>query len=147
MKLVQLFHLLILFCLVFLGAPHRYILCSLFFLIYIKSNHIVSTFKQLAADDTIFHCCAKTLAGELNQYSKANLNGHPSICHLIQIRIRLKKLHFHNDNIIHVQTCFNIYLLKFYLNEKLKLYRNFQINARNKLNSRVRSNILSLHKV
>ena len=100
MKLVQLFHLLILFCLVFLGAPHRYILCSLFCLIYIKSNHIVSTFKQLAADDIIFHCCAKTLAGELNQYSKANLNGHPSICHLIQIRIRLKKLHFHNDNII-----------------------------------------------
>ena len=27
---------------------------------------------------------AKTLAGKLNPDLKANLNGHPSICHLIQ---------------------------------------------------------------
>ena len=44
-------NLLILFCLVFLDAPRRSILCSVFFLIYIKSNHIVSTVKQLSADD------------------------------------------------------------------------------------------------
>ena len=41
-----------LFCLVFLGAPQGSILCSLF-LIYIKSNHMVSTVKQLAADDIL----------------------------------------------------------------------------------------------
>ena len=38
---------------------------------------------------------SKTWAGELNSDLKANLNGHPSICHLIQIWIRLKKLYFH----------------------------------------------------
>ena len=82
---MQLLHLLILFCLVFLGAPQGSILCSLF-LIYIKSNHIVSTVKQLAADDKLpFHCYAKTLAGKLDLDLKANLNGHPSVCHLIQI--------------------------------------------------------------
>ena len=31
------------FCLVFLDAPQGSTLCSLFFLIYIKSNNIVST--------------------------------------------------------------------------------------------------------
>ena len=33
----------------------------------------------------ISHCYAKTLAGELNLDLKANLNGHPSICYLLQI--------------------------------------------------------------
>ena len=45
-------HLLILFCLVFLGASQGSILCSLF-LIYIKSNRMVFTVKQLAADDIL----------------------------------------------------------------------------------------------
>ena len=67
----------------FLGAPRGSILCSLF-LIYIKSNHIVPTIKQLAADDILtFHCYAKTLASELDPDFKANLNGHPSIRHSI----------------------------------------------------------------
>ena len=38
--------------LVFLGAPKGSHLCSLF-LIYIKSNHIISTVKQLAADEIL----------------------------------------------------------------------------------------------
>ena len=38
---------------------------------------------------------AKTLADELNSDSKADLNEHPSISHLIQIWIRLRKLYFH----------------------------------------------------
>ena len=72
-----------------------YILCSLF-LIYIKSNHIVSTVKQLAANVYYFSLLyARTLAGKLNPDLKANLNGHPSICHSIQIWIRIKKLYFH----------------------------------------------------
>ena len=57
---------------------------------------MVSTAKQLAAYDVLtFHCYAKTLASELDPDLKANLNGHPAICHSIQIWIRLKKLHFH----------------------------------------------------
>ena len=88
-----------------------------------KSNQIASTFKQLAADDILtFHCYAKTLAGELDSDLKANLNGHPSICHSIQICIRLKKLHFHGNltKSFHWQICFNIYYLqKFYLYKKL----------------------------
>ena len=61
------------------------------------SNHILSTVKQLAADDILFIIThnVKTLAGELNSNLKANLNGYPSIFHLIQIRIRFKKLYFH----------------------------------------------------
>ena len=62
------------------GAPQGSILCSLFSLIYIKnlSNQIVSTVKQLAADDILFFIAdyAKTLTGELNLDLKANLNGH-----------------------------------------------------------------------
>ena len=47
---------------------------------------MVSTVKQLAADDILtFHCYAKTLAGKSDPDFKANLNGHPSICHSIQI--------------------------------------------------------------
>ena len=42
-----------------------------------------------------FHCYAKALAGELNSDLQANVNGHPSISHLIQISIRLKKLYFY----------------------------------------------------
>ena len=50
------------------------------FLIYIKSNHIVSTVKQLAADVYYFSLLyARTLAGKLNPDLKANLNGHPSM--------------------------------------------------------------------
>ena len=62
---------------------------SSFFLIDINNlpNHIVSTVKQLAADDILFSIAhnAKLLAGELNSHIKANLNGHSSICCLIQI--------------------------------------------------------------
>ena len=66
------------------------------FLIYIKSNHIVSTVKQLAANVYYFSLLyARTLAGKLNPDLKANLNGHPSMCHSIQIWIRLKKLYLH----------------------------------------------------
>ena len=50
---------------------------------------------------------------------KANLNGHPSICHSIQIWIRLKKSKFHSQNFFN-----NHYLQKFYLNEKLNLYHH-----------------------
>ena len=70
-------------------ASQGSILCSLYFLIYINnlSNHIVSTVKQLAADDILFFIAhnAKSLAGELNSNLNANLNGYLSICHLIQI--------------------------------------------------------------
>ena len=38
---------------------------------------------------------ARALAGKLNLDLQANLNGHPSMCHSIQIWIRLKKLYFH----------------------------------------------------
>ena len=45
------------------------------FLIYIKSNHIVSTVKQLAANVYYFSLLyARTLAGKLNPYLKPNLN-------------------------------------------------------------------------
>ena len=72
-------------CVVFCEALKRFILCPLF-LIYIKSNHIVSTVKQLSADVYYFPLLyARTLAGKLNPDLKANLNGHPSMCHLIQI--------------------------------------------------------------
>ena len=67
----------------------------LFFLIYIKSNDTVSAVNNSSWWYIIFHCYAKTLAGELNPDLKANLNEHPSICYLIQIWIRLKKLYFH----------------------------------------------------
>ena len=52
------------------------------FLIYIKSNHIVSTVKQLAADVYYFSLLyARTLASKLNPDLKAHLNQHPSMCH------------------------------------------------------------------
>ena len=47
-------HLLILFCVVFYEALQGSILCCLF-LIFIKSNHIVSTVKQLALMYITFH--------------------------------------------------------------------------------------------
>ena len=66
-------HLLILFCVVFQEALQGSILCSLF-LIFIKSNHIVSTVKQLAADLYYLSLVyARTLAGKLNPDLKANL--------------------------------------------------------------------------
>ena len=72
-----------------------YILWSLF-LIYIKSNHIISTVKQLAADVYYFSLLyTRTLAGKLNPGLKANLNRHLSMCHAFQIRIMLKKLCLH----------------------------------------------------
>ena len=79
-----------------LGSTTRiYFICSQF-LSYIKSNHIVSTVKQLAADAYYFSLLyAKTLAGKLNPDLKTNLNQHPSMCHSIQIWIRLKKLYLH----------------------------------------------------
>ena len=47
---------------------------------------IYITVKQLPADNILtFHCYARTLAGKLGPDLKANLNGHPSICHSIQI--------------------------------------------------------------
>ena len=76
-------HLLILFCLVFLGAP-KGSFCALSFLIYINnlSKHTVSMVKQLRADDILIFIAhhAKTIAGiagELNSDLKACLNGHP----------------------------------------------------------------------
>ena len=65
LKKRYLLHLIILFCLVFLDAPQRSILCSLFFLTDINnvSNHAVSMFKQSAADDILFFIAhhAKTI--------------------------------------------------------------------------------------
>ena len=81
-----------------LGSTTRiYFICSQF-LSYIKSNHIVPTVKQLAADAYFFSLLyAKTLAGKLNPDLKTNLNQHPSMCHSIQIWIRLKKLYLHGQ--------------------------------------------------
>ena len=88
----MLLHLLILSFLVFLGAPQGSIFCSLF-LLYIRSSPIVSTVKQLEAEDILlFHCYAKALVGKLGRGLKANLNDHLSIFHSIQISIRHKKL-------------------------------------------------------
>ena len=58
-KIAITLHLLILFCLVFFGAPQRSILWSLLFLIYVKSNHIASTDQQLAADILFFNVVLK----------------------------------------------------------------------------------------
>ena len=56
------------------------ILCSLF-VIYIKSNHIVSTVPANLYYFSLLY--ARTLAGKLNPYLKANLNEHPSsMCHI-----------------------------------------------------------------
>ena len=46
------------------------------FLIYIKSNNLVSTVKQLAANVYYFSLLlyARTLAGKLNPYLKPNMN-------------------------------------------------------------------------
>ena len=94
------------------------------FLSYIKSNHIASTVKQHPMICYFSLLYAKTLTGKLNQDLKAYLNRHPSICHSIQIWIRLMKLYFHEmTKLFHSKICFNVYnLQKFYLNEKLNLY-------------------------
>ena len=72
------------------------ILCSLF-LIYLKSDHIYSTHCQIVSSWCILLSLlyARTLAGKLNSDLKANLNGHLSMCYLIQIWVRLKKLYLH----------------------------------------------------
>ena len=74
---------------VFLGLPQWSILCPLFFIIYINnlSNQIVSTVKQLAADDILFSIInnAKTSANELNSDLKAEWTFHNRKCHLNQI--------------------------------------------------------------
>ena len=124
------------------------------FLIYIKSNHIVSLsvssqciLLSIATYIYIYillnilqfwipllyiyiyiyiYICARTLAGKLNPYLKANLNGHPSMCNSIQIWIRLKALYFHGKWQNHFIWMINrIYITLF--------VRNFKINARNKL--------------
>ena len=78
---------------------HKDLFIPSIFLIYINNltNHSIYCFTQLQADERLFFIAhnVKTLAGQLNSDLKANLNGHSSICHLIQIWIRLKKLYFH----------------------------------------------------
>ena len=63
------------------GFTRGSILYPLFFVIYINnlSNYIVSTVKQLGADDILFLIAhnAKTSADELNPHLNANLNAHP----------------------------------------------------------------------
>ena len=74
------------------------------FLIYIKLNHKVSTVKQLVANVYYFSLLyARSLAGKLNPYLKANLNGCPCV---IQFRSEL-----------------GLKITKsFYLDDKLNLY-------------------------
>ena len=55
----------------------------------------------------IFHCYAKTLAGELNPDLKANLNGHSSICYLIGLK---SYIFMENDKINSLRNLFQ-YLL------------------------------------
>ena len=128
-----------------------------FFLICINNllNHIASTIKQLAADDILFLIAynAKTLAGELNSDLKANLNGNPSKCRLIQIWIRLKKVCFHRkwQNHFTHESVSTFIICRNLSQRKIEfilpyLVRIFQINGRNKLISKVPSKILSLYK-
>ena len=140
--------------LVVLGALERSILCSLFFLVYIKLNHTVSFVKKLATDDILFfQCYAKTVAGELNPDLKENMNGHPSICHLIQIWIRSKELHFHGKWQSHFTQksvsafifCKNFIWMKNWIN--ITIYSGkFPNQCKEQTNSKVPSNILSLCK-
>ena len=123
---------------------HKDLFIPSIFLIYINNltNHSVYCFTQLQADERLFFIAhnVKTLAGKLNPDLKANLNGHPSICHSIQIWIRLKKLYFHGkwqNHFTHksVSTfiiCRNLseWKIEFILPY---LLRNFQTNARKKL--------------
>ena len=88
---------------------------------------------------------AKTLAGKLNLDVKANLNGHPSICHSIQICIGLKShICMEDGKIISLTNLFQHSRLADILSElKVEfilpyLVRSFQIN--------VPPNILSLYK-
>ena len=120
------------FCLVFLGAPQGSILYSLFLISYsIHCYETVSSWWYIA-----FHCYVQTSADKLNPDLKANLNGHPSICHSIKIWIRLKKLCCHgNHKIISLTNLFK-YLLSAEMLSEWKtefifpyLVRNVQINA------------------
>ena len=96
---------------------------------------------------------AKTLAGKLNPDLKANLNGHPSICHSIQIWIRLKKLYFHGkwqNHFTHryfstFTICRNFIWMKnsIYITIFIEKFPN---QCKEKTNNKVPSNILILYK-
>ena len=113
-----------------LGGSTRIILCSLF-LIYIKSNHVLSSVKLLAVDIYYFSLLyARTLPGKLKPYLKANLNGNPSMYHSIQISIRLKKIYPHGKWQKHFIWMINwIYITIF--------IENFKVNSRNKLTTKL----------
>ena len=78
------------------GWISKIYLYPLFFLIFID-NQLVFTIKQLAADAILFSIAyiAKSLTGKWKSDLKTNLNGHSSICRLIEIWISLKKVCFH----------------------------------------------------
>ena len=127
----------------FWGTTRIYFMSS-FFLIDINNlpNHIVFTVKLLAADDILFSIAhnAKLLVGELNSDIKANLNGHSSICCLIQIWIMLKKIYFHGkwQNHFTHKTVSTFIICRNLSEWKIEfilpyLLRNFQTKARNKL--------------
>ena len=107
-------------CTTFKGS----ILCSLF-LIYIKSNHIVSIVKQLAADDILIFtaiCSNFTWNIKLTFKSKSEWT---SIMSFNQDLNSAQKVIFSwkMTKSFHSQISFNIYYLqKFYLNDKLNLY-------------------------
>ena len=81
------------------------------------------------------HSC---LAGELNPDLKANLNGHSSICYLIGLK---SYIFMENDKISSLRNLFQYLLSTEILSERKiefilpYLVRNFQISARNKLQS------------
>ena len=127
---------------------HKDLFIPSIFLIYINNltNHSVYCFTQLQADERLFFIAhnVKTLAGKLNPDLKANLNGHPSICHSIQIWIRLKKLYFHGkwqNHFTHKSaSTLSANVLFEWKNEFLLPYleRNLQIHARSKVIAKCR---------
>ena len=79
-----------------LGCTARiYFMLSLsLFLIYIEScSTLLNSLQPIIYYFSLLY--AKTLAAKLSPDLKANLNGHTSICHSIQIWIRIKKVYFH----------------------------------------------------
>ena len=123
---------------------HKDLFIPSIFLIYINNltNHSVYCFTQLQADERLFFIAhnVKTLAGKLNPDLKANLNGHPSICHSIQIWIRLKKLYFHgkwqnhftHKSVSTFTICRNFIWMKNWIYITI-FSEKFPINARNKV--------------